>query len=75
MGYYFVPSYKVKQGALYFSLQGTTSSGQISGKEGRLPIVGDEQLHALRSGGAYWWNTDGSATKLTAKQSLENTSQ
>ena len=64
MGFYFVPRYKIKDGALHFSLQGTTSSGHVPGEESRLPIRETSAREALRNGGAYWWNTDGSKTKL-----------
>jgi len=64
MGFYFAPRYQVKDGALYFSLQGTSSSGQMAGQESQLPIEEKNAREALRAGGAYWWNADGSITKL-----------
>ncbi len=64
MGFYFAPGYKVRNDALYFSLQATTSTGHVPGRDARISIKGDKALDALNSGGAYWWNSDGSATKL-----------
>lgn len=64
LGFYFTPRYKVMDGALHFSLQGTASTGRMLGQESRLPISEKDAREALRQGGAYWWNTDGSKTKL-----------
>lgn len=64
MGFYFYPEYKVRNGALVFSLQGTSSTGNRSGYEQTLMIEGDAEIEALKTGGAYWWEPDGSLTPL-----------
>jgi hypothetical protein len=63
-GFYFSPSHKVVDAKLVFSLQATSSTGSRTGKRGEMPIEGSDAVHALRDGGAWWWEPDGSFTKL-----------
>lgn len=58
MGFYFSPEYKVRNGSLYFSLQATTSSGNLKGREMKYEIKGNHEIDALKNGGAYWWEPD-----------------
>lgn len=68
MGFYFYPRYEVRNGSLVFSLQGTSSSGSRTGKEQELPIEGAEAIEALKKGGAFWWEPDGSLTPIAIKE-------
>jgi hypothetical protein len=67
MGFYFYPRYKVRNGSLVFSLQGTSSSGSRAGKEQELLIEGAAAIEALKKGGAFWWEPDGSLTPIALK--------
>ena len=58
MTFYFEPRYKVKNGALWFSLQGTSSSGAVAGREANMLIEGKNDIEALKQGGAFWWSRD-----------------
>ncbi|MDR1191354.1 MAG: hypothetical protein LBK60_06795 [Verrucomicrobiales bacterium] len=60
-GFYFQPEYKIKNHALWFSLQGTTSSGDYRGRMVEMPIEGRKEIEALQTGGAFWWERDGAA--------------
>lgn len=64
MGFGFIPSYEVREGALWFSLQGTSGSGQVGGREVEMRLRGRAKMAALRTGGAFWWEPDGSLTPL-----------
>lgn len=64
MGFYFRPRYEVRGGALWFSLQGTSSSGKLAGGEAEMRIDGRDELAALRNGGAFWWEPKGPAMRL-----------
>jgi hypothetical protein len=68
MGFYFYPRYEVRNGSLVFSLQGTSSSGSRAGKVEEFPIEGIEAIEALKKGGAFWWEPDGSLTPLAIKE-------
>jgi hypothetical protein len=63
-GYYFSPCYAVQDAALVFSLQGTTSTGSRSGRRGEIPIDDADAIAALAHGGAWWWEPDGSLTRI-----------
>jgi hypothetical protein len=67
-GFYFFPEYKVKDGALWFSLLATSSSGNRTGRIGEIPIEGKKAISALKSGGAIWWSRDGSKQRLSLKE-------
>ena len=75
MGFYFYPRYEVRNGVLLFSLQGTSSTGSRSGKEQELLIEGATAIEALRKGGAFWWEPDGSLTALAIKEEANQSSQ
>lgn len=68
MGFYFYPRYEVRNGSLVFSLQGTSSTGSRSGREQDLLIEGEAAVEALKKGGAFWWEPDGSLTPLVIKE-------
>jgi hypothetical protein len=69
MGFYYRPGYAAREGALWFSLQATSSSGSVAGKEVEMLIEGQKEIAALKSGGAIWWASDGSRVPLTIKKS------
>lgn len=63
-GFFFHPDYRPREGRLVFALAATSSSGQLAGRRGEAPIEGAEAIAALRSGGGWWWEPDGSQVKL-----------
>jgi len=68
MGFYYRPRYEAREGALWFSLQATSSSGSVAGKEVEMLIEGEKEIAALKSGGALWWASDGSRRPLAIKE-------
>ena len=62
--FFFRPGYKAMDGRLVFVLQGTSSSGNVSGRYTEMKIEGAENLLALQRGGAVWWEPDGSHMQL-----------
>lgn len=68
MGFYFYPRYEVREGALWFSLQATSSTGRVTGREVEMVIEGEKEIAALKRGGAIWWASDGSRVPLTIKE-------
>ncbi|MBI5542364.1 MAG: hypothetical protein HY901_00630 [Deltaproteobacteria bacterium] len=42
----------------------TTSSGNAAGRYQEIKVEGAENLLALRRGGAFWWQPDGSFLEL-----------
>lgn len=69
MGFYFQPELAVKDGKLLFALQGTSSSGELKGKYGELPINGEKETQALKRVGAFWLEPDGTLHSLDVRQS------
>lgn len=67
-GFYFQPSSKVINGQLVFALQGTSSSGSLSGHYGELPITDPQQIRALEHGGAFWLQPDGRLVRLEVRR-------
>lgn len=68
MGFYFIPSSKVVNGELLFSLQATSSTGHAPGREAELPITDPKRIHALETGGAFWLDDEGHKTRLEVKR-------
>jgi hypothetical protein len=58
--FFFQPGYRAIDDRLVFSLQGSSSSGDVRGRRGEVRIEGVENLAALEAGGAVWWEPDGS---------------
>ncbi len=56
--YFFVPSYAAMDGRLVFAMTATSSSGSLAGRDRELQIEGAENLLALRTGGAFWWERE-----------------
>lgn len=56
--FFYQPDYKVMGDRLIFVLQGTSSSGSLAGRRREMKIEGVENLKALKSGGAYWWERE-----------------
>ena len=56
--FFFQPSYKAIDGRLIFALQVTSSSGSLAGRHREMRIEGTENLRALQTGGAFWWERD-----------------
>lgn len=56
--FFFAPNYQPMDGRLVFALQGTSSSGSLAGRARELKIEGAENLAALKTGGAVWWNRE-----------------
>ena len=67
MGFYFRPEAKIVDGNLCFSLQGTTSSGSLSGEKAELAITDLNEIEALKRGGACWLEPSGERIKLEVK--------
>jgi hypothetical protein len=59
MGFYFFPSSKVINGRLVFALEGTSSSGSLSGRFGEQAITKPKEIRAIETGGAFWLEPDG----------------
>lgn len=72
MGFYFFPESRVQDGRLIFSLQVTSSSGSRSGRLGEVKIAGERKIHALETGGAFWWEPDGQKIQLKIVKELSN---
>jgi hypothetical protein len=64
MGFFFQPRAKIVSGRLLFSLQGTSSSGSLSGRYDEIPITDPTQIQTLLSGGAFWLEPDGTKVRL-----------
>ena len=56
--FFFQPSYQVKDGRLVFALVSTASSGNLAGQPREMKIEGDDNIVALRRGGACWWERE-----------------
>jgi hypothetical protein len=56
--FFFEPSYEAMDGRLVFALVATASSGQLAGRRREMRIEGDDNLAALRRGGAFWWERE-----------------
>ncbi len=54
----FQPRYKPMVGRLVFAMVATSSSGNVAGQHREMKIEGAENILALRSGGAFWWEPD-----------------
>ena len=67
LGCVFSPESKVTEGGLQFSLDATTSSHCIAGRQASMPITKPEQVRALESKGAYWLEPDGSRLRLEVR--------
>jgi hypothetical protein len=65
MGFYFQPSAKIVSGRLLFSLQGSSSSGSLSGRYAEIPITDPTQIRTLLATGAFWLEPDGTKVSLT----------
>jgi len=57
--FFFQPGYRAIGGRLVFSLQGSSSLGDVRGRRGEVRIDGAENVAALEGGGAVWWEPDG----------------
>jgi hypothetical protein len=67
MGFYFQPSSRIENGRLVFALHATSSSGALAGRYGASTISSGDAVDALRRGGAFWLEPDGSEVKLDVK--------
>jgi hypothetical protein len=56
--FFFLPSYQVRDGRLVFALVATSSSGSVAGQPQEMKVEGDDNIAALRRGGAFWWDRD-----------------
>src|SRR5262245_54105757 len=56
--FFFQPNYRVRDGRLVFALVSTASSGNIAGRPREMKIQGNDNILALRRGGAYWWERE-----------------
>jgi hypothetical protein len=56
--FFFQPTYRAVEGRLLFALVATASSGNLAGASREIRIEGDENVEALRRGGAYWWEPE-----------------
>jgi hypothetical protein len=55
MGFFFIPSHKVVNGELLFSLQGTSSSGNLRGRAASIPITALDEIAAIKGGKVFWF--------------------
>jgi hypothetical protein len=69
--FYFVPGYQAREGKLFFSLQGSSSSGRVAGRRAEERIEGEENLRALIEGGALWWEEDDARVPLAIVEQPE----
>jgi hypothetical protein len=53
--FFFEPSYEAMEGRLVFAVSATASSGNLAGRYREMEIEGEENIEALRRGGAVWW--------------------
>ncbi len=56
--FFFQPDYEAVEGRLVFALVATSSSGNLAGRQREMKIEGADNLRALQSGGAYWWERE-----------------
>jgi hypothetical protein len=56
--FFFRPDYKAMDGRLVFALRATASSGSLAGRYQEMKIEGDDNIRALRRGGAWWWEIE-----------------
>ena len=66
-GFFFQPSSKVRKGRLVFALQGTSSTGHLTGSMGELLISNPKDIAALNSNGPYWLEPDGQEVRLEVR--------
>lgn len=63
-GFFFQPNCRAMEGKLVCVLQATSSSGSLRGRQGVTPISRPEDVFALETGGAWWWESSGAHTRL-----------
>jgi hypothetical protein len=63
----FEPKAKIVEGELEFSFFGSPKTGFRSGEFDEFPIKNVEQVEALKSGGAFWKQPDGSRVRLDVR--------
>lgn len=63
-GFYFEPRCIVEVDELLCSLQGSSSSGALTGKVGEIHLQRSVQIEAIRSNKAYWLEPNGKRIKL-----------
>ena len=68
MGFFFIPSHKVVNGELLFSLQGTSSSGNLRGREAGIPITAPDEIAAIKGGRVFWFEEGHRKIPLEIKQ-------
>jgi len=66
--FYFRPDSKIVDGQLLFALGATSSSGDLTGKYGEIPITDPKRIRALEAGGAYWLEPDGRRVRLEIRR-------
>ena len=67
-GFFFQPCAKIVGGQLCFSLQGTSSSGSLSGRYGEIPITDPKLIQTLQRGGAFWLEPGGEKVRLEERK-------
>jgi hypothetical protein len=67
-GFFFQPRVKIVHGQLLFSLQGSSSSGNLSGQYSEIPITDPKQIQVLQAGGGFWFEPDGRKLPLEFKK-------
>jgi len=63
-GFFFEPQVAVEQGKLVFSMEGTSSRGDLAGKRHFAEIAGEGQPELARNAPVYWREPDGSLLEL-----------
>ncbi len=63
-GFYFSPKCIVGKSELLCSLQGTSSSGSLTGKYGEISITRPEEIKAINFNKAFWLEPDGTRIKI-----------
>jgi len=69
-GFFFQPEYRVREGALWFSVQGTSSSGALTGRTVEMAIEKPKAIAALQNGGAFWWEPDRTTVRLAIVEEI-----
>lgn len=68
--FYFQPQSKIIKGELIFSLQATTSSGNLTGRNGEIPITDSRKIKAQKKSGGVWLGPRNKKTKLEIRTLL-----
>jgi len=63
-GFFFTPECLVKKLQLFCSLQGTSSSGALTGKHGSIYLSKPDEVEAIKNNNSFWLEPDGSKIEI-----------